>query len=69
MIQRILEQEKAIYEVLKDDRKTSKLILDDETLDVLHAVVDGLEKVATLTDLLSGKRGIVQYKNIYSHKF
>lgn len=55
MVKRLLEQEKAIYKVLMEDRKTVGLVLSEDTLIVMEAIVKGLQKVSSLTDLLSGK--------------
>ena len=54
MIERILEQERAIRQVLSEDRKVSHLVLKWQDLDVLTSVRSTLEPLADFTDALSG---------------
>lgn len=53
-VARYLEQEKAVRFVLANDRKSSQLILTDDQVKVLEAVIEALEPVSALTDMLSG---------------
>lgn len=54
MIERILEQERAIRRVLSEDRKVSHLVLKWQDIDVLKSVRTALEPLADFTDALSG---------------
>uniref|UniRef100_A0A1X7TA28 Uncharacterized protein n=1 Tax=Amphimedon queenslandica TaxID=400682 RepID=A0A1X7TA28_AMPQE len=54
MIERILEQEKAIRVVLGSDRKVSNLVLSWQDLDVLTAINAALSPLAEFTDVMSG---------------
>ena len=56
MVDRILEQEKAIHIVLGSDRKTSHLTLTWQDLDVLTAINKALCPLATFTDVTSGEK-------------
>ena len=58
MVERILEQQDAIRVVLGQDRKTSKLVLSWQDLDVLQSVLKATEGFRDLTDLLSGEKRI-----------
>ncbi|XP_048830153.1 E3 SUMO-protein ligase ZBED1-like [Brienomyrus brachyistius] len=53
MINRILEQQKALHEVLSEDRNTRHLILGYQDLDVLHS--KALGPLLEFTDALSGE--------------
>ena len=54
MIERILEQERAIWRVLSEDRKVFHLVLKWQDLDVLTSVCGALEPLADFTGVLSG---------------
>lgn len=53
MIQRVLEQERAISQVLKADRKSRHLVLSWQDVDVLEAVKKVLSPLQDFTDALS----------------
>ncbi|KAK7898521.1 hypothetical protein WMY93_019374 [Mugilogobius chulae] len=55
MIERILEQEKAISEVLKADKKTKHLALSWQDLDVMDSLKKALGPLRDFTDALSGE--------------
>ncbi|XP_049421792.1 E3 SUMO-protein ligase ZBED1-like [Epinephelus fuscoguttatus] len=55
MIDRILEQQKALAEVLSDDRNTWHLILGNQDLDLLESVSKALGPLLEFTDALSGE--------------
>lgn len=55
MINRILEQQKALHEVLSEDRNTWHLILGHQDLDVLESVSKALGPLLEFTDALSGE--------------
>ncbi|KAL3976330.1 CD59 antigen [Sarotherodon galilaeus] len=55
MIQRVLEQEKAISQVLKADRKTRHLVPTWQDIDVLESVNKTLNPLIEFTDALSGE--------------
>ena len=55
MIQRILEQEQAIRQILSTDRKTTQLIPSWQDIEVLESVSKALNPVADFTDILSGE--------------
>uniref|UniRef100_A0A0K2TA40 Zinc finger BED domaincontaining protein 1like [Maylandia zebra] n=1 Tax=Lepeophtheirus salmonis TaxID=72036 RepID=A0A0K2TA40_LEPSM len=55
MINRILEQEKALHEVLSEDKDTKYLILGHHDLNVLESVCKVLEPLLEFTDALSGE--------------
>lgn len=54
MIQRLVEQEKAIRVVLASDRKVSHLIPTWQDLDVWNSINDALSPLADFTDIMSG---------------
>ena len=54
MIDRILEQERAIQRVLFEDRKVAHLVLTWQDIDVLTLVHKALQPFADFTDALSG---------------
>lgn len=54
MVERILEQEKAIRRVLSEDRKAAHLVLTWQDIDVLTSLHKALEPFADFTDALSG---------------
>ncbi|XP_019715163.1 zinc finger BED domain-containing protein 1-like [Hippocampus comes] len=56
MIQRVLEQERAISHVLKDDKKSRHLVPSWQDLDVLEAVNKALGPLQDFTDALSGEQ-------------
>lgn len=56
MVNRMLEQKEAVMRILSTDRKSDSLKLNWQALDVLESMVKALEKVAPLTDALSGER-------------
>ncbi|XP_037124783.1 E3 SUMO-protein ligase ZBED1-like [Syngnathus acus] len=58
MIQRVLEQERAINHVLKDDKKCRHLVPSWQDLDVLEAVNKALSPLQDFTDALSGEQYI-----------
>ncbi|XP_041093515.1 E3 SUMO-protein ligase ZBED1-like [Polyodon spathula] len=55
MIQRVLEQEKAIAQVLAADRKTRHLVLSWQDTDVLQSLTKSLSPLMAFTDVLSGE--------------
>ncbi|XP_040294401.1 E3 SUMO-protein ligase ZBED1-like [Bufo bufo] len=55
MIQRLLEQEKAISQVLKADRKTRHLVPTWQDIDVLESMNKTLSPLLEFTDALSGE--------------
>lgn len=55
MIERILEQERAITKVLSSDKKTRHLLLTWQDLEVLEAVQKALKPLQEFTDALSGE--------------
>lgn len=55
MINRILEQQKALHEVLSEDRNTRHLILGYQDLDVLESVSKALGPLLEFTDALLGE--------------
>lgn len=55
MIERILEQEKAIGQVLGSDRKTRHLVPIWQDVDVLESVNNAIKPLQTFTDALSGE--------------
>lgn len=56
MIQRVLEQERAISQVLKADKKSRHLVLSWQDVDVLEAVNKVLSPLQDFTDALSGEQ-------------
>ena len=56
MIERIREQQKAIAQVLSNDRKLRHLILSWQDVDVLEAVNKSLSPLVEFTDALSGEK-------------
>ena len=55
MVARVLEQEKAVRQVLSNDRKTSHLIATWEDLEVLESINKALAPIADLTEIISGE--------------
>lgn len=55
MIGRILEQEKAIRQVVGTDRKTCHLVPTWQDIDVLQSVHSAIKSLADFTDMLSGE--------------
>lgn len=58
MVDRILEQEAAIQQVLSGDRKCSHLIPTWQDVDVLESVSKALSPLKEFTDILSGERHV-----------
>ncbi|XDV25933.1 hypothetical protein PO909_029757 [Leuciscus waleckii] len=56
MIKRVLEQERAISQVLKADKKSRHLVLSWQDVDVLEAVNKVLSPLQDFTDALSGEQ-------------
>ncbi len=56
MVERVLEQEKAIRVVLSADRKASHLVVTWQDLDVLTAINDALSPLAEFTNVMSGEK-------------
>ncbi|XP_033995699.1 zinc finger BED domain-containing protein 1-like [Trematomus bernacchii] len=56
MIDRVLEQQKAIAQVLSSDRKTRHLSLTWQDVDVLEAINKSLSPLVEFTDTLSGEK-------------
>ena len=62
MKSRVLEQQKAIYVVLNDDRKYRHLIPSWQDVDVLESLEAALGPLADFTDMLSAEiRNCVYY--------
>lgn len=55
MVARVLEQEKAIRQVLSNDRKTAHLIATWQDIEVLESINKALAPLADLTDIISGE--------------
>ena len=58
MIERVLEQKKAIRKVLCDDRKSAHLIPTWQDIDVLESVSRALSPLGDFTDMLSGESNV-----------
>ena len=56
MVERVLEQEKAIHLVLSEDRKASHLLFTWQDLDILSAINDTLSPLAEFTAVISGEK-------------
>jgi len=56
MISRVLEQEKALRQVLSLDRKTTHLVPTWQDLEVLESINKTLTPLADFTDILSGEK-------------
>ena len=56
MVERILEQESALRQVLGADRKRSHLIPSWQDIDVLESVNKALGPLQEFTDIMSGER-------------
>lgn len=56
MIQRVLEQQRAISDVLSADRKSRHLVPSWQDLDVLESINQALQPLQEFTDALSGER-------------
>ena len=56
MTERILEQQKAVAQVLSNDRKLRHLTLSWQDVDVLEAVNKSLSPLVEFTDALSGEK-------------
>lgn len=54
MIERVLEQQRALSDVLSADRKSRHLVPTWQDLDVLESVNQGLQPLQEFTDALSG---------------
>lgn len=55
MIERVLDQEKAISQVLKEDKKTRHLVPSWQDVDVMESVKKALGPLRDFTDALSGE--------------
>ena len=55
MVVRVLEQEKAVCQVLSNDRKTAHLIATWQDIEVLESLNKALAPLADLTDIISGE--------------
>lgn len=70
MTERILEQEKALTQVLRADRKTRHLVLTWQDIDVLESVSKALSPLIAFTDALSGEQYVsVSYLKPVLHLF
>ncbi len=70
MIQRVLEQERAISQVLKAERKSRHLVLSWQDVDVLEAINKVLSPLQDFTDALSGEQYVsVSYLKPVLHLF
>ncbi len=70
MIQRVLEQEKALSQVLKADRKTKHLVPTWQDTDVLESISRTLGPLLEFTDALSGEEYVsVSYIKPVLHLF
>ncbi len=56
MIQRVLEQQRAISDVLSADRKSRHLVPSWQDLDVLESINQALQPLQEFTEALSGER-------------
>ena len=56
MIARVLEQEKALQQVLSTDRKTAHLVPTWQDVEVLESLNKALAPLADFTDILSGEK-------------
>ncbi|CAM4608403.1 unnamed protein product [Leuciscus chuanchicus] len=55
MLDRVLEQSKALTQVLSDDRKTRHLVPTWQDIEVLESINSALKPLQELTDILSGE--------------
>ena len=55
MVARVLEQEKAVRQVLSNDRKTAYLIATWQDIEVLESINKALAPLADLTYIISGE--------------
>ena len=70
MIERVLEQEKALTQVLRADKKTRHLVLTWQDIEVLEAVSKALSPLVDFTDALSGEQYVsVSYLKPVLHLF
>ncbi|XP_043084848.1 E3 SUMO-protein ligase ZBED1-like [Puntigrus tetrazona] len=70
MIERVLEQEKALTQVLQADKKTRHLALTWQDVDVLESVNKALSPLVEFTDALSGEQYVsVSYLKPVLHLF
>ncbi|KAK1906521.1 Zinc finger BED domain containing protein 1 [Dissostichus eleginoides] len=70
MIERVLEQERAISQVLAADKKTRHLVLTWQDLEVLESVLKALKPLLEFTDALSGEDYVtVSYVKPVLHLF
>jgi len=58
MIERILEQESALRQVLSNDRKSVHLIPSWQDMQVLESIKSALSPLHSFTDLLSGEKHV-----------
>lgn len=70
MIERVLEQERAISQILASDKKTRHLVLTWQDLQVLESVQKALKPLVEFTDALSGEDYVtVSYVKPVLHLF
>lgn len=70
MIERVLEQEQTISQILAADKKTWHLVLTWQDLEVLESVHDALKPLLEFTDALSGESYVtVSYVKPVLHLF
>lgn len=70
MIERVIEQEKALTQVLQADKKTRHLALTWQDMDVLESVNKALSPLVEFTDALSGEQYVsVSYLKPVLHLF
>lgn len=55
MVERVLEQERALAKVLSADKKTRPLVLTWQDIEVLEAIQRALKPLQDFTDALSGE--------------
>lgn len=70
MINRVIEQEKALSQVLRADKKTRHLVLTWQDMDVLESLNKALSPLTEFTDALSGEHYTsVSYLKAVLHLF
>ena len=68
MVARVLEQKKAVRQVLSSDRKTAHLIATWQDIEVLESLNKALAPLADLTDIISGEDYVtVSYVRLLLH--
>jgi len=65
-ISQVLEQEKALCQVLSLDRKTAHLVSTWQDLEVLESINKVLASLADFTDILSGEKYVCHIFSIGS---